>query len=187
MKNVVARSFAAATRVWSRLIAKIGSLSRTRVRAIAGALAVAVLVAAGLFGYFFAQLHSDNARIEDENTALAVMRKTVPTLLSYRAKEIDKDFDSKYDLLTGKFHDDFKKLSTESIIPEAKKRDLVTNAKVAESGVIGTTGDSVTILMFINQTTSSSDEPTPKIDGSRVKVTTTRADNTWKISALQPV
>lgn len=116
------------------------------------------------------------------------MRAGVPNLLSYNGNgDLKKEFAAKYDLLTGKFRDDFTNLTTSSIIPAATQHHIVTNAKIAEAGVISSTDDAVSVLMFINQTTTSTDDPTPKIDGSRIKITAVRSGDQWKIGGLQPV
>ncbi|MGX7698439.1 hypothetical protein [Gordonia polyisoprenivorans] len=180
--------FAPLRRGGTALARSINRVSTVRARIVFATLCVVAVAALAVTGYFTYQVRTQDQQRDDRAQALAAMRAGVPNLLSYNGNgDLKKEFAAKYDLLTGKFRNDFTNLTTSSIIPAATQHHIVTNAKIAEAGVISSTDDAVSVLMFINQTTTSTDDPTPKIDGSRIKITAVRSGDQWKIGGLQPV
>lgn len=170
------------------LVQRINRVPARRAQIVFAVVCLIAVIAFAVTGYFTYQVRLQNKHRDDQAQALSVMRISVPKLLSYNGNtDLNQEFTAKYDLLTGKFRDDFTSLTKSSIIPAAAEHRIVTNAKVAESGVISSTDDSVSVLMFINQTTTSSEDPAPQLDGSRVKITAVRSGDQWKIGGLQPV
>lgn len=174
-------------RAFTRLAAVFGRWTDRRVKVAGTLMVVAVVAALGFGGYTIYENQQDKDLQANGQDALAAARKMVPNLLTYKADSVDQDFTQKFTMLTGKFKTEFQKLSSESIIPSAKERKIVTEAQVAESGLINHGDSKATALLFINQTTTSTDEPDPKLDGSRVKVSLEKSGDDWKISALTPV
>ncbi|MFI6365261.1 hypothetical protein ACIBG0_21190 [Nocardia sp. NPDC050630] len=111
----------------------------------------------------------------------------IPTVLSYDFNTIDTEFPKVTDNLTGTFRDDFAKLSSSVIIPAAHRDSIITTAKVVESSVVTAAVDKVTMLVFLDQETTSSKYQGPRLDGSRIRVTMTPAGDRWLISDITPV
>ncbi|WP_216892871.1 hypothetical protein [Nocardia alni] len=119
--------------------------------------------------------------------ALAAAETNVPKILSYRAETADHDLDSAANLLTGDFENRFRTLIKDTIIPAAKQHQTVTTATVVGRSVVDGTSDSVTVLLFIDQSTTSKDTPQPRLDASRVRIHMDRVGDRWLISGLEPV
>ncbi|PYE12358.1 Mce-associated membrane protein [Williamsia limnetica] len=174
------RGFTALADVFGRWTAR-------RVKVVGTLMVVLTAAALGFCGYAVYEDHQDEDLQASGQEALTAARTMVPNLLTYKAESVDQDFAQKFTMLTGEFKSEFEDLSVKSIIPTAKERQIVTTAQVAESGLIDHGDKKATALLFINQTTTSTDEPDPKLDGSRVKVTVEKSGDSWKISALTPV
>lgn len=53
--------------------------------------------------------------------------------------------------------------------------------------MISADAGTVTLLLFLNQNTTSTKYEGPRLDGSRIRVTMTKVDENWLISDLVPV
>ncbi|MEV4241462.1 MULTISPECIES: hypothetical protein [unclassified Nocardia] len=114
-------------------------------------------------------------------------RSKISTVLSYNFNTIDTEFPRGTDNLTGKFRSDFAELSSKVIIPIAHRDSIITTAKVVESSIVTAAADKVTVLLFLNQETSSTKYQGPRLDGSRIRVGMTKVDGQWLISDITPV
>lgn len=163
---------------------RLAGWSTTRLRTVSAVVLVLVVLAATGLGIALYQKHSDSVKAQASRDALAAAGAIVPTLLTYKPDGIDAAFASKYSSLTGTFATDFKNLSEKTIIPAAKQRKITTSAKVAAAALTDSTTTTATALMFINQSTSSTDSPEPTLDGSRIRVSLTKVGDAWKVSGL---
>ncbi|MBS4102993.1 hypothetical protein [Tsukamurella paurometabola] len=162
-----------------------GDRTRKKVVGVLGLLLIASVVALG-FGY--KTYSEDEARAEARRDALATATKSVAELLTYDSKNVEDQFKAKYELLTGKFKQDFMDMSAETIIPLAKEQNIATKAQVAASGVISSNDDRVDVLLFVNQSTQRGGEGSDTaLQGSRVKVGLVKSDGKWSIDGLTPV
>lgn len=127
------------------------------------------------------------ARVEAGQDGRAFAVETVPEILSYQYDTVDEHFARVQDHLGGDFKTQFDEVSRTAIVPSAKKREVVTTAEVVESAVVSTEVDKAELLLFLNQTTTSSDTPESKIDGSRVRVYVERTEDDWLITEMTPV
>ncbi|KXT57261.1 hypothetical protein Y710_09150 [Gordonia sp. QH-12] len=157
-------------------------------RLVVGVLAAVTVVGAGALGYVWWAASSAAADADAGQSALASARRDVPELLSYDYRTIDQAFPkSAKKLLTGKFLTEYTELGASVVQPAAKRDAIVTKADVVEASVVAAEEDSVTVLLFVNQTTTSKDLEGPRLDGSRVRVHMTKDGDSWKISEFVPV
>ncbi|MFF3572713.1 hypothetical protein ACFYXQ_33585 [Nocardia jiangxiensis] len=133
------------------------------------------------------RIHDNDDVQAAKGAALAAAVTNVPKILSYRADSADNDLESAANLLTGDFKNRFQTLVKDTIIPAAKQHQTVTNATVAAKSVVDGTSDAVTVLLFIDQSTTSKDAPAPRLDASRVRIHMDRIGDRWLISGLEPV
>lgn len=119
--------------------------------------------------------------------ATEAARSRVPAVLSYDFTTVDAEFPKLADNLTGKFREDYGTLATNVIIPAAHRDSIVTKATVAGAAVVSAEQASVTVLLFLNQETTSAKYQGPRLDGSRVRVLMTEQSGTWLISEITPL
>lgn len=176
------RSAASAVAFWPE---RLGA--RTR-KLVVGLLAVLVIAGSGGLGYLWVTVDAGKADAAAGSAALAAARTDVPKLLGYDYRTIDTTFPAiANSALTGKFADQYRELGSSVIIPAAKKDNIVTTAEVVAGSVVSARKDAVTVLLFVNQSTTSSTLQGPRLDGSRVRVELQHTDGGWKVSELTPV
>lgn len=172
-------------------IARIAALldtwsSRKRTRIVAGLTILAVAVTVGS-ATLTIRAHEGRSQEATRAQALTQAAQLVPDILSYDFKTVDDHFTSSLEHLGGEFRTQFESVSKDVIIPSAKERQVVTSATVVESSIVSASDGAATVLMFLNQSTTSTDNPAPKLDGSRVQVSLHRDGDSWQITEMTPV
>jgi Mce-associated membrane protein len=107
--------------------------------------------------------------------------------LSYSPETLDRDFATAKSHLTGDFLDYYNTFTTQVVAPAAAQKAVKTNAAVVRAAVTELRSGAAVVLVFVNQSTSSSDKPNPSMSSSSVLVTLTRVDDAWLISSFDPV
>lgn len=130
--------------------------------------------------------HNDDAE-KARSQALAAARVRVPGLLSYDYRKLDDYVRDAPKNATGTFKSDFSKLIAVAIAPAAKQQQITTKAVVKKAGVIDGGADQVTVLVLLDQTTTSKSSKNGSLDGSRDRVTLRKVDGSWLVSAFDPV
>jgi Mce-associated membrane protein len=124
-------------------------------------------------------------RVEAARTAAqAAGEQHAVTLLSYDHRHLDRDFDRARDVLTGSFADDYAETTEKVVRPTAEQVKAVVTAEVVSSSVVRASADRVVLLLFVDQTTTSTRLDGPKVDLNRVRMTLTRAGGQWLVSAV---
>jgi len=168
---------------------------RTRLMSMTGRrltvfLVVSAIVFTGLTGTAIGLamiVHRQSTVDQASQEALSTAQRLIPLVLSYDYTTIDDNFSSATTNLTGEFHDEFADLARKVIVPAARAESIVTSAAVVESAVVESASDEVTVLMFLNQNTTSTKLSAPRVDGSRVRVDLSNHNGVWLISGINPV
>ena len=176
MRNVIA--------IVSDRIASGAFVRRPAVRYLAAAVTVCLVAVAAAAAL---QLHEyrrvDDARNQARDRATAL----VPDVLSYDFSTIEAHFDEILPQLGGDLRDRFDRVGREVVVPSAKDRQVVTTATVVESSVVSASPDTVALLFFVNQATTSADSAAPRLDGSRVRVVMSETEGTWVMTEMSPL
>lgn len=107
-------------------------------------------------------------------------------MLSYSSDTLDQDFASARSHLGGDFLSYYDNFTQTIIAPAAKQKSLKTTARVVTAGVSELRGNSAVVLLFVNQTTTSRENPKPALATSSVLVDMTRLDGKWLITKFSP-
>jgi Mce-associated membrane protein len=65
--------------------------------------------------------------------------------------------------------------------PGASQYHVVVKAEVAAASVVTATADQVVVLLFVNQTTTSTRLDGPRVDLNRVRLTLVKVDGDWLV------
>ena len=106
------------------------------------------------------------------------------TLLSYDHRHLDRDFAVAREVLTGGFADDYATTTERVVRPSAEEVKAVVTAEVASSSVVRAAENQVVVLLFVDQTTTSTRLEGPKVDLNRVRMTMTRVGQQWLVSGV---
>lgn len=149
-------------------------------------LVLVVALAIGLVGLVVRDQRMAN-RTESAESATAAARKAVSALLSYEPDTVVSDLEAEKNLVTGTFAYDYRRLVNDVVGPAATKGKVTTKADVTGIGVGRLREDTVTLLVFVNLTTTSAEAADPRLSGSRLKVTMKQVKDDWRISGLDAV
>lgn len=108
-------------------------------------------------------------------------------LLSYSPDSLDKDFATAKSHLGGDFLSYYDQFTQQIVAPAAKEKSLRTTAHVMRAAVSELHPDAAVVLVFVDQSTTSKENPDPTMSASSVLVTLARVDGKWLITKFTPV
>jgi Mce-associated membrane protein len=160
---------------------------RSKVGAIA--LVVVVLASAGVAAWLYFKQYRPDQETNDAaaTTALNAAKTGTVALLSYSPESLDKDFTAAKSHLTGDFLSYYTQFTEQIVTPAAKQKSVKTSAAVVRAAVADLHPDSAMVLVFINQNTTSKENPDGSFAASAVKVGLKKINDTWLISSFDPV
>ncbi len=150
---------------------------------------VALLASAGVASWlYFYQYRVDQQTGEAAaNVALEAAKSGTVALLSYSPDSLDRDFANAKSNLTGDFLSYYTQFTEQIVTPAAKEKQVKTAASVVRAAVSEIRPDSAVVLVFVNQVTTSKENPDGAFAASSVKVSLKKIDGRWLISAFDPV
>ena len=86
------------------------------------------------------------------------------------------------------YRKEFEGRANSDIIPQARARELVSQANVVGVGVLDAQRDSAAVMVYINRTVSEKDNrEQPIYDGARLRVDYQKIDGKWLINYITPI
>jgi Mce-associated membrane protein len=143
---------------------------------------VAVLLAAAVCA---TTVRRDRTNVAAGNAALAAARTSAVTILSYDYRHLDADFAAATALTTGSLRTDYQATTSKAVAQLAAQTHAVVSAKVMAGGVVRSTSTTATVLLFVDQTTTSNRLSTAQTDQNRVELTLHRSGTHWLVSGLK--
>jgi Mce-associated membrane protein len=160
-------------------------ISRWRLITVGPLLVASACVAGGLY---FTQYRPDRQTDDAAaRAAAAAAAEGTVSLLSYAPDSLDRDLAAAKSHLTGDFLTYYSKFTDQIVAPAAKQKAVKTTASVVRTAVSQLRPDSAKVVLFLNQTTTSTTKPEPTQTSSSVVVSLTKVNGAWLISAFDPV
>ena len=158
-------------------------------RRLVSVLAALTAVAAVLAATLYVTTYRPDQRVDDDVRAAVTdtASQGAVALLSYTPDTVASVVDTARGRLTGEFLDYYSKFTTEVVVPAAQESQVATEATVAAAGPVDVQADTATVLLFVNQTTTSAAEPEPATTATSINVELTRSGDDWLISGFDPV
>jgi Mce-associated membrane protein len=158
-------------------------MSRRR-RLLLGALAVVTALAVAAV-VLLAVADRRAAAVSDARTAATQAATAAAELvLGYDHADLDQSFSRALEVTTGEFREEYRRTSEDVVRQVAGDTRAVVRADVVASGVVSATAERVVVLLFVNQTTRSTQVSGSRLDLNRVRMTLTRTSTGWKVSAV---
>jgi Mce-associated membrane protein len=152
-------------------------------------LALLLLISGGVATWlYFKQYRPDQQT--DAGVARSVANAAsdgTTAVLSYSADSLDQDFATARSYLAGDFLSYFDQFSQQTVAPMAKQKSMKTKAKVSGAAVSELHPNSATVLVFVDQVTTTKDSPQPSVAVSSVLVRMSRVGGNWLITKFTPV
>ncbi|HZQ32279.1 MAG TPA: mammalian cell entry protein [Mycobacterium sp.] len=156
--------------------------------ALAILLAAAFVALAGGGGWLYwnrVELRAEQAT-RDELGSLA--QKQIPKVFGYDYQTVGQSLREDYAFLTPAYRHEFESKANSDIIPQARERQIMSQANVVGVGVMEARRNSGSVLVFINRTVSDkTNRQQPIYDGARLKVDYVRVDGKWLINYITPI
>ncbi|MGW0356781.1 hypothetical protein ACWDXV_21485 [Nocardia nova] len=174
-------------RTWYRVVVFLGrSARRRRARLgvlVALAVAATAFAAVGYFHYTVADQRTNDVRRDAAEQAAEL----TAGVLTYKADTVDTDVRQAKSHLTGQFLDSYAKLTTDTLIPQAKQSHIDARWEVSGTSLISAAPDSASVLVFLRGLTTNSTKPDPTYLISSVRVRVVRPHGQWLIDRMEPL
>jgi Mce-associated membrane protein len=151
--------------------------------ALTSALVVALAAAAATLGW---KLHQAAALAQDRKAASTAARAAVVNVLSYDYRTLDADLARGEQGLAPDFRQEYARVTAASVRPVAVRQQVVTTATVPAVSIVSASRESVEVLMFVDQLTTSAQQKNV-VNVSRVQVTMVPSGDRWLVSELRAI
>jgi Mce-associated membrane protein len=112
--------------------------------------------------------------------------KEIPQVLGYDYQTVERSLNDAYPLLTPAYREEFKKQANKGIIPEARKREVVSQVTIAGVGVMFAKRNSASVMVYMDRVVTDKSRQ-PLYEGSRLRVDYQRLDGKWLINYILPI
>jgi Mce-associated membrane protein len=112
--------------------------------------------------------------------------KQIPQVFGYDYQTVERSLNDVYPLLTPDYRQEFEDRANKDIIPQARERQVVSQANVVGVGVLSAQRNSATVMVYLNRTVTDKSK-TPIYDGSRLRVDYQKIDGKWLIKYITPI
>jgi Mce-associated membrane protein len=159
---------------------------RKLVGAVTVLLALGFVALAGVGGW----LYWNRVELRGEQTARAELAplaaKQIPQVFGYDYQTVERSLNEVYPLLTPEYRHEFEDRATKDIIPQARERQVVSQANVVGVGVLTAQRNSASVMVYMNRTVTDKSKQ-PVYDGSRLRVDYQKVDGKWLIKYITPI
>jgi len=149
-------------------------------------LTVSFVGLAGVGGW----LYWNRVELRGEQTTRAevapLAAKQIPQVFGYDYQTVERSLNDVYPLLTPDYRHEFEDRANKDIIPQARERQVVSQANVVGVGVLSAQRNSATVMVYLNRTVTDKSK-TPIYDGSRLRVDYQKIDGKWLIKYITPI
>jgi Mce-associated membrane protein len=112
--------------------------------------------------------------------------KQIPQVFGYDYQTVESSLNEVYPLLTPEYRQEFKDRAAKDIIPQARERQLVSQANVVGVGVLSAQRNSASVMVYMNRTVTDKSKQ-PIYDGSRLRVDYQKINGKWLIKYITPI
>jgi Mce-associated membrane protein len=161
---------------------------RWLVGAIAGLMTAAFVGLAGVGGWLYWQRVETRGEQAARDELGPLAQKQIPAVFNYDYKTVERSLTDAYTMLTPDYRREFEDRANSDIIPQARQREVVSQANVVGVGVMDAHRNSAAVMVYINRTVSDkSSRDRPIYDGARLRVEYKRIDGKWLINYITPI
>ncbi|MCW2651875.1 MAG: Macrophage killing protein with similarity to conjugation protein [Mycobacterium sp.] len=159
---------------------------RWLVTGLTGLLAAAFVALAGAGGW----LYWNRVELRAEQAARAelapIAKRQIPSVFTYDYQTVERSLINAYSMLTPDYRREFEQRANQEIIPQARDRQVVSQANVVGVGVMDAHRNSGSVMVYLNRTVTDKSKQ-PIYDGSRLRVDYQRVNGKWLINYMQPI
>ncbi|BCI55347.1 mammalian cell entry protein [Mycolicibacterium litorale] len=159
----------------------------TRLAAGLSVLCAAAFIALAALGGLLFWDRVETRGAQQARTELAPLAaEQIPKVFGYDYQTVERSLTEAYTMLAPEFRQEFRDRATKDIIPQARERQVVSQAHVVGVGVLAAQRDSAQVMVYLNRTVTEKNGE-PIYDGSRLRVDYTKVDGNWMIDYITPI
>ena len=168
---------------------EVSTSSTSDTRSIPGlvliVLGLLAAVAVGLAAYFWTQSSEAEAAAQAQTRAPAAAERAAQAVLSYNFESLDADKDKAARFLTDDYRPDYVDTFDTLVAESAVDLRADVEAQVVASSVTRASPQSADVLLFVNQTTTSTaNNGEPQTALNRVTLDMQEVDGTWLVNGI---
>ena len=156
------------------------------VAALAVLLALVFVALAGVGGWLYWQRVERRAEQAARDELAPLAQKQIPVVFEYDYTTVERTLTDAYAMLTPDYRREFEQRANSDIIPQARERQVVSQANVVGVGVMDAHRTFGSVMVYINRTVTDKSKQ-PVYDGSRLRVDYKRIDGKWLINYITPI
>jgi Mce-associated membrane protein len=157
---------------------------------LGGLVAALVVVAIVALGGIGASLYWNRVELRADQTTRTELAPLaadqIPKVFGYDYQTVERSLTDAYALLTPDYRREFEDRANKDIIPQARQRQVVSQASVVGVGVLEALRDSGSVMVYMNRTVTDKSKQ-PAYDGSRLRVDYQKVDGKWLIKYITPM
>lgn len=158
------------------------------VTTLAALLAAAFVGLAGVGGWLYWNRVEMRAEQAARDQLAPLAKDQIPKVFGYDYETVERSLSNAYGFLTPDYRREFESKANSDIIPQARDRQLVSQANVTGVGVMDAHRNSASVLVYINRTVSDkTNRDKPVYDGARLRVDYKRINGKWLINYITPI
>ena len=137
--------------------------------------------------YFAIYRHDQQSSPSVADAVVKAAASGTVAVLSYKPDTAQSDFATARSRLTGDFLTYYDQFTGQVVGPAVTQKGVRTAAAVVQAAITNLQPDSAAVLLFVNQTTASGQNPQPSMTASSVNVGLRKVGGNWLISSFDPV
>jgi Mce-associated membrane protein len=149
----------------------------------------ALIAFCAVASWFYLAVYQHDRQSSPAQADLVVKAASAGTVavLTYKPDTAQHDFATAKAHLTGDFLNYYDQFTQQIVTPALQHNGVTTTASVIKAAVSALRPDSAAVLLFVNQSTSSTQHPEPNLTESSVNVGLRKVHGDWLISSFDPV
>ncbi len=166
---------------------KLGIVSR-RGRLTAAVLAVLLVASAASAIVLGVRYLGARADEQARDSARSSARDYVTTMFGYTPKNVAAHVERSRKVVTGDAKAQYDKIiSDTNLVAEVGKQKIISEVIIQDAGVVTSTRDTATVLLFINQSVTRGGNELVQINPSRLTYSMTKDDGRWLINSIDVI
>lgn len=154
--------------------------------ALAAVLVTGIIGLAALGGALYWDRTAARAEQATRAEIVALAADQVPRVFGYDYQTVERTLTEAANLLTPSYRKEFEDRVNADIIPQARNREIVSQAHIVGVGALEAKRDSGSVLVYMNRTITDKSRESV-YDGSRLKVDYQKVDGNWLIDYITPI
>nr|WP_090342582.1 mammalian cell entry protein [Mycolicibacterium malmesburyense]CRL73050.1 Macrophage killing protein with similarity to conjugation protein [Mycolicibacterium malmesburyense] len=156
------------------------------VGAVSILVAVAFVASAAIGGWLYWNRVEQRGEQSARSELAPLAEQQIPKVFGYDYQTVERTLNEVYPMLTPTYRQEFRDRADKDIIPQARERQLVSQAHVVGVGVLTAERESASVMVYLNRTVTDKSKK-PIYDGSRLRVDYQKVDGKWLIQYITPI